>query len=54
MSLLIDYFQQYNEEEETSIDDYFALQSLKLDYWKQKGYDLNIILESPENFELLG
>lgn len=54
LSLLIDYFQNYKEDDQTSIDDFFTFQSQKLDFWKQQKYDLNIILESSENFELLG
>ncbi len=54
LSILIDYFDNYEGEEQISINEFFLIQTLKLDFLKKKKYDLHLLLRDDEDFELLG
>jgi hypothetical protein len=52
LGIVIDHFHQY-QGEQTALEDFFVLQSLKLSYLKKRAYPLATLLDSDENFELL-
>lgn len=53
LSILIGYFAEHTNDEKVSIEGFYSLQKLKLDYQNKMGYLLNDILNSDEDFELL-
>lgn len=61
LSLIINNFEEHIKQNQhssnpsiKSINDFFVTQELKFNYWVTKKFELDLILDTRENFELLG